>query len=136
MEQQCTQEIIELHQFFVAWFGGKIPNDEATFARFEQAMGEEFGIIGPNGRLTERTPLIHSLRQGYGSWQDKPDSKIWIENVSLRWETENFALLTYEEWQTYDGQTTSRLSSALFQRAPNCPNGVEWQHLQETWFVN
>ena len=135
MEQQCTKEIIELHQFFVAWFNGKIPNNEATFARFEQVMGLGFGMIGPNGRLTERTPLIETLRQSYGRWQDKPDSSIWIGNIVLRWETADFALLTYEEWQTYDSQTTSHLSSALFQRTSNRPNGVEWCHLQETWIA-
>ncbi|MFX0092506.1 MAG: hypothetical protein ACFFBD_12150 [Candidatus Hodarchaeota archaeon] len=42
-------------------------------------------------------------------------------------------MTTYEEWQEIDGQTIARLSTALFRKCFDAPNGVEWLHAHETW---
>ena len=61
-----------------------------------------------------------------------PPFRIWIEGFQLRLVSGNLALATYEEWQEVEGQVTARLSSALFQRKENTPNGLVWLHVHET----
>ena len=44
-------EIVELHQFFVDWFCGTLPQTEATFHRFSGVMADEMHIISPDGQI-------------------------------------------------------------------------------------
>ncbi len=133
LKEACHREIIELHQFFEDWFKGTLAQTEANFDRFAHVMGEGFVIISPDGRVTEREPLLTGLWQSHGIWQEKGDGRIWIQNIHLRQQTQNLALATYEEWQAVSGEQTARLSSVLFARQPDLPNGVAWLHVHETW---
>ena len=43
------------------------------------------------------------------------------------------AIVTYEEWQTFEGVEKGRLSTAVFERHPAMPNRVRWLSVHETW---
>jgi len=134
MKKQCEQEVIDLHQFFEGWFTGKLSGDE-DFARLETAVADNFLIISPNARQTECKMLLQSIKNTQGAFK-KPDHnfRIWIENFQFRYQKDNLCLVTYEEWQEHDGQTNGRLSSALFQKDKDAPNGVVWIHVHEVAF--
>ncbi|WP_420644153.1 hypothetical protein [Candidatus Leptofilum sp.] len=128
----CEKEIIELHQFFQDWFNGEIPEEDDIFARFSAVMADGFYIVSPNGRLTLRTPLVENLRQLHANSHSNP-GKIWIQDVQIRHQSEDLILATYEEWQEFNGETTSRLSSVLFQVDDSAPNGLAWLYVHEIW---
>lgn len=132
MEQDLSREIVELHQFFEDWFNAAIPESDDSFSRLERALGPEFELIGPEGRVHRRGSLMAGLRSAHGKWADTP-GHIWIESVRLLHREGNLALVSYEEWQEVDGETAVRLSSVLFAVAPDAPNGLSWLHLHEVW---
>ena len=135
MRELCEKEVVELHRFFQDWFGGVLENDDATFGRFGGVLAEGFLIVSPNSAATEREPLIERLRGAYGSWatgSERP-GRIWIEKLRVRRSVEDWAIVTYEEWQQVGGETRGRISTAVFGRREGTPNGVEWLHVHETW---
>ncbi len=85
--------------------------------------------------MTERGPLVERLRGAHRAWrEDGGDAgRIWIENFRLHRLAEDFALVTYEEWQEVGGEVRGRLSTAFFGRREGTPNGVVWLHLHEVW---
>lgn len=124
-------EIIELHDFFVAWFAGALPATDAAYARLVDTMAPEFVIVSPGGVLTLREPLITQLRAAHGS---RPGWQIWIENAELRFQQGGLTGATYEEWQRHaDGTVTGRLSTVVFRARADTPNGLVWLHVHETW---
>ena len=137
MEQRLSAEIVELHQFFQDWFNGVLPPTDETFERFSSVMADDFVIISPGGELTELDQLLHRLRDAHGIWRElsRPGS-IWIENLRVRHQVGDQALVLYEEWQEIEGEPRGRLSTALFQRRDGLPNGVEWVHVHEVWLPN
>ncbi len=132
--ENVRAEIVELHDFFVAWFTGKLPKNTESFARIESALGAEFLIISPAGVATARKALLAQLYQAHGRI---PNIRIWIKNVQLRQRHGPIQIVTYEEWQESDGETgretTARLSSVIFHQKKDAPNHLEWLHLHETW---
>jgi len=125
-----TNEIRELHQFFEDWFSAKLDKTRDVFSRFTNTVAEEFALISPGGTLTKREPLLKSL---YAAHNTRHNFRIWIENVQVRYQTGDIALVIYEEWQEVGGETTARQSSALFKSQSNTPNGIAWLHVHETW---
>ena len=135
MTERCEKEVVELHQFFQAWFGGVLTNDDDSLRRFGGVLAEGFLIVPPSGAATEREPLIERLRGAHGSWatgSERP-GRIWIEKLRVRRSVEDWAIVTYEEWQEVGGETRGRISTAVFGRREGTPNGVEWLHVHETW---
>jgi len=129
----CRQEIETLHEFFVRWYRGELADEE--FERVERALAPAFVMVGPDGSITERDAILASIRDGYDTYD--PDAcGIDIRNVTPVEIREDRALVRYEEWQTMDGETTGRLSTALFGPGDGdaaTDSGVEWRYLQETW---
>ncbi len=132
MESACRKEIVQLHQFFEDWYHGRIENSDAAFSRMAGVMAKPFTIIFPSGGLRQRGDILRLVREGYGRWRGS-NNRIWIENVTLRWQEDDICLLTYEEWQEAEGKRTARLSTVLFQAQPGPPNGLVWRHVHETW---
>lgn len=130
MKEQCRREILDLHQFFEAWFAGRLPETDEAFARATVALGESFVLVSPNGRLTDGHTLMDGLR---GEHNGRSQFRIWIEKFQLQQQHGDIAIVTYEEWQEIGTTITSRLSSAVFQQDPTAPNGVKWLHVHETW---
>jgi hypothetical protein len=123
-------EIESLHAFFVDWFTGQIARD--SYDRVEGALGPEFEMVTPSGTRREYADVVDSIRESYGDRE--PDTfDIEIRNVERRYTVDDHALLRYEEWQTTPTETTGRLSTVLFETAPDTPEGLVWLDVHETW---
>ncbi len=129
----CRREIEALHRFFVAWFHGTAPDDDATWQRFDAVMAPDFGLVSPSGSHQERDELLSGLRALHGCRPPEQGFAIWIENYACRRVAGDVILATYEEWQRIDGIERGRLSSAVFERHAAAPHGVRWMHVHETW---
>jgi hypothetical protein len=126
----CENEVNDLHDFFVNWMGASVDREDVIFERFTGTLSDGFTLISPSGEITERDALVPELEASYAS---RPEFKIWIKNCQCKFVSDNHCLITYEEWQDIGGAGSSRLSTALFARRDNTPNGVEWLHVHETW---
>jgi len=130
MIENCKKEIITLHRFFEEWFKGNLPDDEKTFSRITGVLDNDFLIVSPDGNITDKSGLTAGLKMAHSRWDT---GTIQIKNINGRYISGDICLLMYEEWQTTPEETTTRLSSALFQKEENAFNGVKWIHLHETW---
>jgi hypothetical protein len=124
------REIVELHQFFEAWFTGKLSQTETDYTRFAQVMATGFTMVSPDGVLLDRDPLLKSL---YDAHNKRRDTRIWIKNVQLRQQHGDIFIVTYEEWQSEKDVQTARLSTVVFRQKSDAPNGLEWLLVHETW---
>lgn len=132
MKEQCEKEVIELHKFFEQWFKSEIENNDEVFARFEDALGEEFMLITPTGEISSREQIITQIRNGYGSRKtDEIPYRLWVQNIECRLMEGNLCLVIYEEWGEVAGDLNARLSSALFRNNDQSVNRVEWVHVHE-----
>ena len=125
---RATDEVRELHHFFVAWFTGVA---DADFQRCEAALASDFRMVTPDGGLHDRAAVIDRIRSARSS--AAADFAIEILQPAIAWQSDNAVLLEFIEQQYRDGRSFSRRSTALFTDQPDAPNGVAWRHLQETW---
>ncbi len=135
MIEQCQQEVDALHLFFENWFNAKISDDNNSFSRFSDVLGDKFRIIPPSAKMSPKDQLLNGLKSAYGAWKDKePPLKIFIKNFEGQMIGQGICLVTYEEWQgPSENDAQKRRSSALFKSKEGNPNGVEWLHVHETW---
>jgi hypothetical protein len=131
--ETCTREVIELHLFFEGWLGGSLPATEEVFARFVDATAPDFILIGPEGTIATAEQTAAWIRAAHGTRQG---FRLWTDEHLLRAAGDDWALMTYREWQTREGATTVRLSTALFCVDPAAPRGLRWQHVHETWLAS
>ena len=120
------KEIEDLHQFFEDWFTGKVGQD---ITRFSSTMASDFELIPPSGQLISRESIVSMITEGYNSQSDR---KIWVEDVKTR-RLGNHVIATYYELQTYEGEDTKRISTAIFSYDPSLPCSSLWHHVHETW---
>jgi hypothetical protein len=123
------QEVVALHAFFEAWL--RESESVMDFSEVEAAIGRDFRLISPDGKMEEREAVLAWIRDARGS--RGPDFKIVALDPRAIWTGDGAVLLEYSEQQYRDGQTTRRRSTALFLANPAAPRGMEWRHLQETW---
>ncbi len=109
-----------------------MPDDAASFNRFDGVLAEDFEIIGPTGNLTERAAVILALRSGHGRSAGESFT-IEVRDVRSRTVGGGLVLVTYEEHQTTGEEHRGWLSSALFRARQGHPNRVEWLHVHETY---
>jgi hypothetical protein len=121
-------EIVALHAYLMDLFTGKTRD----LTRCEAAFAADMSMISPDGVWFDRKQILANLRNATAV----PGFRIRIHDVQLLWESESAVLLRYVEEQYRDGETTRRLSSALFTADETAPLGVVWQHLHETWQAN
>lgn len=126
----CAQEVIRLHDFFQEWLEGSVPATDAVFARFLQATSAAFTLISPDGQSAGRDTTVEWIHSAYGTRQG---FRLWTDEHLLRCAGDDWALVTYREWQTHAGVTTLRLSSALLVADLLAPQGLSWVHVHETW---
>ena len=131
IESLVTREIEDLHVFFVSWFSGSAPDDDAWFQdEFTDRFHLSFVLIPPGGNMLDLGTLTSSIRSRHGS---NPDFRIAIRNVKVRLCWENYVLATYEEWQrnalASKPPDNGRLASVLFQNG----DSLKWLHVHETW---
>ncbi|MFQ5705057.1 MAG: DUF4440 domain-containing protein [Gemmatimonadales bacterium] len=132
MDEKCRKDVIELHRFFENWFTGRVARTQKEFARIRDTLAADFEIISPSGTRTRRAELLAGIWEAYGSYTSESFG-IRIGNVACRRIDDDVCLVTYEEWQTRDGEEKGRVSSAVFRRREGTPGGIEWQHVHEVW---
>lgn len=132
--QLARQEIEGLHEFFVDWFGGSIPEDEALFEqRFATRFSTDCELIQPSGDTLTREVFFDAVKNSYGA---SADFRIAIRNVRVRAELPSEHLLvSYEEWQRNAMNSkpadNARAASVLFSR--DASGKFQWLHIHETW---
>ena len=131
MDDRCRREVEELHRFFADWFTGALADDDAAFARLGAALADDFEIVSPDGRTTARQALLTGLRRAHRS--RGPGFRIRVDGYRGRQLSPELLLATYQEWHEDGAERRGRLSSALFGRRSDGPNGVTWLHVHETW---
>lgn len=128
MQELCEKEIRELHAFFEAWYQGAIAGSDNTFQRVEKVLAPEFTLITSGGYTFEREQVLALLR---GEYAAKPDIRLWIDNVRLRYTAGDIILVTYEEHgETTDGKRSTLITAVLHKSPAQC-NGLEWIHIHE-----
>lgn len=126
----CKLEIIGLHDFFQAWLEGSLPATNAVFARFLQSTSASFTLIGPDGTTAGRDATAAWIYAAHGT---RRGFRLWTDDHRLCAGGEDWALVTYREWQSRDGMTTARISTALLVADDAAPLGLRWVHVHETW---
>ncbi|HQY91758.1 MAG: hypothetical protein WAU00_17140 [Caldilinea sp.] len=129
-QHPAIQEVIDLHTFFEAWLGGALPASDAAFARFATTTDPDFILIDPDGKVMEGDAVAGWIRRAHGT---RRSFRLWTTDHRVRYEDSGCAFVTYLEWQTRDGVTTCRISTALLIAHTAAPNGLRWRHVHETW---
>jgi hypothetical protein len=129
-EPAFASEIVELHRFFEGWMSGALDPAGDPVRRLEEALAPGFHRIGPDACCQGRDEVIGWIREAHAA--SGPDFRIEIRNPVLRFESDDFLLATYEEWQQGGKGPDGRLSSVLFRKDPDGPNGLRWVHVHET----
>ena len=119
-------EIKALHIFFEDWFGGKVPKDDAIFAReMEARFPQGSTLIPPGGRCFAHHEFLKTIYDDYGK---NPAFRVAIRNVRPRALIEPHLFCVYEEWQR--GAVNSkwpdngRVSTVIFTRDLVMFNGI------------
>lgn len=121
----AAREVVELHAYFVEVFTGR----SRDFSRCERAFSPQLEMVTPEGRLVTRAQILEGLKRATA----RADFRITIHDIAAVRADAGSVLLRYIEEQYRDGETTRRLSIALFETASTAPCGVAWRYLQETW---
>jgi hypothetical protein len=121
----AAREIVELHALFMDLFTGR----SRDFSRCEAAFSPKLEMVTPEGRLVTRAQILEGLKSATA----RADFRITIHDIAPIAEGAGSVLLRYIEEQYRDGETTRRLSIALFETEGAAPCGVAWRYLQETW---
>ena len=121
----AAREIVETHALFVELFTGR----SRDFSRCAAAFSPRLEMVTPQGRLVDRAQIMAALTKASA----RADFRITIRQIEPIREDAESVLLRYIEEQYRDGETTRRLSIALFETAGDAPCGVAWRYLQETW---
>lgn len=128
-----AREIVDLHDFFVRWFRGEVPDTRAVWARVADVLDDGFVLVSPEGEIYDCDTLLSGLRDRHGHHGPASDFTIWTRSAQLRHADETMAVVTYEEWQRRNGKERGRFSTAVFARDPRGPHGLRWLHVHETW---
>jgi hypothetical protein len=132
--ESCKQEIERLHSFFVDWYDGILDEDE--FARFADALDDDFEMVVPTGTVLDRRGVLGMVRDGYGNTAHE-GFDIEIRNVELVRDLDEAALVRYEEWQLTgeegdERDEDGRVSAVLLRETDDAPGGLSWDYLHET----
>ena len=135
LPENVQKEIVQLHEFFEAWFTGRIEQNEENLRRLADVIADEFLIVSPNANIIDKATLLTNVRKAYGSQSDQPYS-IRIENLHGRRLESQLFLAVYEEWQKVGDEDKGRLTTVVFGSKTGTPNSLEWLHVHETWLAS
>ena len=125
LSASAAREVVELHALFVELFTGR----SGDFSRCDAVFSAKLEMVTPEGRRVTRAQIMEGLKKA----RARADFRITIHDIRPIREDGESVLLQYIEEQYRDGETTRRLSIALFETASQAPLGVVWRYLQETW---
>ncbi len=129
MHECVLREVESLHEFFVGWFGGALP--ESSFEpEFLSRFSEDLVFVPPAGKLLGLPDLSASVRAGHAT---NPEFRVRIRRVQVQREFDGYVLATYEEWQrnalASAPPDNGRLATVLFAFS----DPLQWLHIHETW---
>lgn len=127
--EKTTNEIVDLHDFFTAWFNGTAERNELE-PKFLGRLHEKLVFIPPEGHLITGPMLRESFNNGYGT---NPDFRIQIRDVSIRHQVGKTVLATYTEWQigaTPPEHTNNARATTVLM---DVDTHITWRHIHETW---
>lgn len=120
------QEIEDLHDHFGRYFRGEVDSLE----RVAQVLADDFRIVSPAGKEDGRQATLDAIESGHG----RDDSiVITTDGHELFLETDDVMVAGYVERQRIQQNETSRLSTVVFRKDPDAPNGVVLVRVHETW---
>jgi hypothetical protein len=125
----AQREIDELLAFFQQWYRGEIPNNQATFDRLEGVLHENFTIVTPDGETLERYSITSDIRRMHGV---DPEARVWATDIHEIYKYQHASVYSYEEHQFVAGNADVRVSTAVFVRDDDAPNGLVWLRVHET----
>jgi hypothetical protein len=130
--REVIAEIERMHEFFVGWFNGAHPKEDALLERELVAhIDAEFVIVQPGGVVSTLGTIAGAIGAAHGT---NDAFRIQVRNVKVRWVHANVLCATYEEWQRNATASTpannARIATVLFLRTPD---GLMWLHVHETW---
>ena len=129
IQETVRLEIEALHQFFVGWFTGALP-ESAFKSDFLDRFSDDLIFIPPAGQLLGLSNLESTVRDRHSS---NPNFRIAIRQVQVQRQFDNYVVVTYEEWQRNALASTppdnGRLATVLFRG----PEPLKWLHIHETW---
>lgn len=121
-------EIVELHEFFEAYFLGT----ESSLGRAESALAPEFTIVTPDGAESDRAGTLEMLRNGHAH---ATELSITTTDHRLIAGTDEVVVAGYVEHHQFGHRENHRCSTVVFIADPGAPNGWSWRHVQETWLI-
>jgi len=124
-------EIVQLHDFFEAYFLGTVP--ESDLSRMDGVLAEGFTHLGPHGAVTDRSETLAAVRAGYAHTKQL---KITITEPTLLSGSEDLLVCRYIENHELTAGTNHRWSTVAFEKDPTTPNGLSWVTVHETWVAN
>lgn len=125
--ERCANEVVELHEHFVALFTAQ--RDATTVERCLARFAPPFVRVAPDGTLQDRAELGAMLGEANG--RVEPDFAIAIDVEAAEPLGERAAVVRYIETQSARGRQTKRRSTAVFVAAAD--GAPRWFALQETW---
>ena len=131
IKQEIEQEIIELHNLFVAWFSGS-SNKKELEGKLAARFYKNTVFITTKGESVPYHQLMEMFESGYGKMSS--DFKIAISNVELLQDIGEYFLVNYIEWQTTDpnpelsANYNARKTTLLLSKA----RPFKWLHIHET----
>ncbi|MEM8710057.1 MAG: hypothetical protein AAGG01_03830 [Planctomycetota bacterium] len=128
LESTAEKEIARLHDFFVGWFNGALPETDDGFSGVEDALASSFTMVTPDGNLLQRESLMERLRASHGKRAVAIETK--LRSVQVLDGMRLFAV--YDEISREDGATRVLTSTVLFERDAAAPLGLRWLHVHET----
>ncbi len=120
------REIVELHEFFEAYFLGRIDSMD----RFEATLDPDFTMIGPTGEFSTRDEVIDAVRAGHAHTDSLSISIVDAELLSHR---NDILVARYVETHELSDRSNHRITTVVFAEDPEAPRGVRWLHAHETW---
>ena len=79
LESKVQNEIEALHNFFVGWFSGVLPNN-AFESEFLERFDRDFLLVPPAGTVLTLDDFQSVVRKAHGT---NPDFRIAIRNVQV-----------------------------------------------------
>ena len=125
MTDIAINEVIRLHEFFEAWYGGE---PDRSIDEFSDALDDLFSIVTPNGTAMTRDEIVEAVARGF----HKHGIEIAVENFHVT-HAGTTVVCRYDEVQTSPGSQTRRVSTAVLERDSNTPGGLRWITVHETW---
>lgn len=129
--EAAKAEVLRRHAFFVAWFTGKADND--ALAETARAFAPDFHMLWPDMTMDRRDTLLAKLQDARG--QSPENYTIEIVFVHTAIIDAQTAVVVCDEHQVTGDSTNKRRMSAVFSRAADAPEGVQWRHLHQTWLA-